>query len=62
MNTLEVEAAVKSLDGRWFGGKMIRADLYSQEKFEANDLTHWLTYNFYVNDISTQAVIIAIAS
>ncbi len=40
MNTLEVEAAVKSLDGRWFGGKMIRADLYSQEKFEANDLTH----------------------
>ncbi len=35
----ESEAAVKSLDGRWFGGKMIRAELYDQEKFEANDLS-----------------------
>jgi len=35
----EVKIAVKSLDGRWFGGKMIRAELYDQEKFESNDLS-----------------------
>ena len=32
--------AVKTLDGRWFGGKMIHAILYDQDKFEANDLSH----------------------
>ena len=34
------EAAVKALNGRWFGGRMIKAELYDQEKFEANDLSH----------------------
>lgn len=36
---LETEAAQKALDGRWFGGRMIRAELYDQEKFDANDLS-----------------------
>lgn len=34
------DTAIKSLDGRWFGGKMIQAKLYDQDKFEANDLSH----------------------
>lgn len=36
---IEAEAAQKALDGRWFGGRMIRAELYDQEKFDANDLS-----------------------
>ena len=36
----EAEAAVKALDGRWFGGQMIKADLYDQDKFETSDLSH----------------------
>ena len=36
----EAEMAVKSLNGRWFGGRMITAEVYDQEKFETNDLSH----------------------
>ena len=36
---VEAEGAQKALDGRWVGGKMIRAELYDQEKFDANDLS-----------------------
>ena len=36
----EAEAAAKALNGRWFGGRMIKAELYDQDKFEANDLSH----------------------
>ena len=36
----EAEAAVKSLDGRWFGGKMIKAEVYDEAKFDNNDLCH----------------------
>ena len=35
----EAETAVSTLDGRWFGGRMIKAELYDEEKFEANDLS-----------------------
>ena len=35
----EADAAVSSLDGRWFGGKMIKAQIYDQAKFEANELS-----------------------
>lgn len=34
----EADAAIKSLDGRWFGGRVIKADLYDQSKFDSNDL------------------------
>ena len=37
----EAEAAISSLDGRWFGGRVIKADLYDQSKFDNNDLSHW---------------------
>lgn len=36
---VEAEAAISSLDGRWFGGKMIKAEMYDQAKFEANELS-----------------------
>ena len=36
---IEVEQAVANLNGRWFGGKTIRAEIYDDEKFEADDLT-----------------------
>lgn len=36
----EAEGAVKSLDGRWFGGKMIKAEVYDEAKFDNNDLSH----------------------
>ncbi|CAI8010135.1 Poly(U)-binding-splicing factor PUF60, partial [Geodia barretti] len=35
----EAEAAISSLNGRWFGGKMIKAQMYDQAKFEANELS-----------------------
>lgn len=35
----EVEQAVANLNGRWFGGKTITAEIYDDEKFEADDLT-----------------------
>lgn len=36
---LEAEAGVKGLDGRWFGGKTVRAELYDEAKFKANQLS-----------------------
>jgi len=36
----EAENAIKALNGRWFGGRMITAEVYDQEKFETNDLSH----------------------
>ena len=33
------EAGVKALDSRWFGGKMVRAELYDEVKFKANQLS-----------------------
>ncbi|XP_019855194.1 PREDICTED: poly(U)-binding-splicing factor PUF60-like [Amphimedon queenslandica] len=36
----EAESTVKSLNGRWFGGRVITAELYDQAKFDANDLSH----------------------
>lgn len=36
----EAEVAKKSLDGRWFGGRVIKADIYDQDKFLANELSH----------------------
>ena len=36
----EAEAAIAGLHGRWFGGKMITAEMYDQAKFEANELSH----------------------
>ena len=35
----EAEAGVKALDGRWFGGKTVKAELYDEAKFKANQLS-----------------------
>lgn len=35
----EVEKAVGNLNGRWFGGRTIKAEVYDEEKFESGDLT-----------------------
>eukprot|EP00117_Sycon_ciliatum_P046662 scpid68305/ scgid33395/ Poly(U)-binding-splicing factor PUF60-B len=32
-------AAIKALDNRWFGGRVIKAETYAEEKFESNDLS-----------------------
>ena len=37
---VEAENTVNSLNGRWFGGRVITAELYDQAKFDANDLSH----------------------
>jgi len=39
----EAEKAIKALNGRYFGGRVVTAEVYDEEKFEANDLTHWCT-------------------
>lgn len=36
----EAEKAIKSLNGRYFGGRIVTAEVYDEDKFEANDLTH----------------------
>ena len=36
----EAEQAKQFLDGRWFGGRVIKADIYDQGKFLANELSH----------------------
>lgn len=36
----EAEKAIKALNGRYFGGRVVTAEVYDEEKFEANDLTH----------------------
>ncbi|XP_038045466.1 poly(U)-binding-splicing factor PUF60-like isoform X2 [Patiria miniata] len=35
----EGEAAIEALNGRWFGGHMVRAECYPQSKFDASDLS-----------------------
>jgi len=39
VGTAEVEAAVKSLNGRFFGGRTVSAQVYEQSLYEANDLS-----------------------
>lgn len=36
----EAENAIKALNGRYFGGRVVTAEVYDEDKFEANDLTH----------------------
>ena len=36
----EAEEAVKNLDGRWFGGRVIRCEIYDDDKFNNNDYLH----------------------
>ena len=40
IDLLEAEETVKSLNGRWFGGNVIKAEIYDQVKFNSNDLAH----------------------
>ena len=35
----EVDKAVDTLNGRYFGGRIVRASRYDQDMFEANDLS-----------------------
>lgn len=35
----EVETAVKALNGRFFGGRTVSAQVYDQALYEANDLS-----------------------
>ena len=35
----EVELAISSLNGRYFGGRVVRAEKYDQDMFDANDLS-----------------------
>ncbi|XP_022098275.1 poly(U)-binding-splicing factor PUF60-like isoform X2 [Acanthaster planci] len=35
----EGEAAIEALNGRWFGGHMVKAESYPQAKFDASDLS-----------------------
>ena len=35
----EAQRAVKGLDGRFFAGKTVKAEIYDREKFDKNDLT-----------------------
>jgi poly(U)-binding-splicing factor PUF60 len=35
----EAEQTVKALNGRWFGGRVIMAEIYDQAKFDTNDLS-----------------------
>ncbi len=37
---VETELAVKVLDGRWFGGRVLSVQLYDQSKFNAKDFTN----------------------
>jgi len=35
----EVEKAMKALDSRYFAGRLVRAQPFDQEMFDANDLS-----------------------
>ncbi|XP_077999019.1 poly(U)-binding-splicing factor PUF60-like isoform X2 [Glandiceps talaboti] len=35
----EAEKAIESLNGRWFGGRLVGAETYDQVKFDSNDLS-----------------------
>ena len=37
---VEAEGAIRVLNGRWFGGRVLKVELYDQAKFNAKDLTH----------------------
>lgn len=39
MGSLEAERTVESLNGRWFAGRMIRAELYDSTAYLAEDLS-----------------------
>ena len=36
----EAEEAVKNLNGRWFGGRVIKCEIYDDDKFNNNDYSH----------------------
>ncbi|XP_065904326.1 poly(U)-binding-splicing factor PUF60-like isoform X2 [Dysidea avara] len=36
----EAEEAVKALNGRWFGGRVIKCEVYDDDKFQNNNLSH----------------------
>jgi len=36
----EAEEAVKNLDSRWFGGRVIKCEIYDDDKFNNNDYSH----------------------
>lgn len=36
---LEAEKTVESLNGRWFAGRMLKAELYDQTAYLAEDLS-----------------------
>ncbi|CAF0785665.1 unnamed protein product [Adineta steineri] len=38
-NSKEAEKTAESLNGRWFGGRMIKAELYDQATYQAEDLS-----------------------
>ncbi|CAF0808966.1 unnamed protein product [Rotaria sp. Silwood1] len=38
-NSKEAEKSAESLNGRWFGGRMIKAELYDQVAYQAEDLS-----------------------
>ncbi len=38
--SLEAENAIKALDGRWFGGRVLGVQVYDQSKFNAKDYAH----------------------
>ena len=35
--TTEADKAISSLNGRWFGGRVVTAEGYEEEKFEVGD-------------------------
>ena len=36
----EAEEAVKNPDGHWFGSRVIRCEIYDDDKFNNNDYSH----------------------
>ncbi|CAM4748166.1 unnamed protein product [Rotaria magnacalcarata] len=38
-NSKEAEKSAESLNGRWFGGRMVKAELYDQAAYQAEDLS-----------------------
>lgn len=39
ISILEAEKSAESLNGRWFGGRVVRAELYDQVAYQAEDLS-----------------------
>ena len=40
-NSTAAEKAINSLNGRFFGGRIVKAELYDQGSFDVNDLSGW---------------------